>query len=349
MHTPFARSAMNAIENIATNACCKSAAATFCLVLLVGCSALPTPPNRPVSYDFGPGLTSLPAADRRASLPPIALADVEATGLSESSTAVLYRLNYADAQQLRPYTLARWTQPPVQLVQQALRAQLGLRRPVLQDADAAAQARDTARGGKLPAVLRIELEEFSHLFTSPAESTGLLRLRATLVDPTPAGETLLGQRVFIVQKPAPTPDAAGGTRALADAAGQGGGEWGEGVVVGGGGGGAFACAGRAQCSGGHEAQVGGVVRSAKVAQVGQHARQFGVAHTKPCGQDGRVLVYRGAGQQAALAHVPLVVGVGGVGDAHRWRLAIERPAFDGAAHHEVVGGPTLVRSGAGGG
>ena len=45
--------------------------------------------------------------------------------------------------------------------------------------------RDTARGGKLPAVLRIELEEFSHLFTSPAESTGLLRLRATLVDPTP--------------------------------------------------------------------------------------------------------------------------------------------------------------------
>ena len=195
MHTPFARSAMNAIENIAASACCKSAVATFCLVLLVGCSALPTPPNRPVSYDFGPGLTSLPAADRRASLPPIALADVEATGLSESSTAVLYRLNYADAQQLRPYTLARWTQPPVQLVQQALRAQLGLRRPVLQDADAAAQARDTARGGKLPAVLRIELEEFSHLFTSPAESTGLLRLRATLVDPTPAGETLLGQRV----------------------------------------------------------------------------------------------------------------------------------------------------------
>ena len=32
--------------------------------------------------------------------------------------------------------------------------------------------------------------------------------------------TLLGQRVFIVQKPAPTPDAAGGTRALAAAARQ---------------------------------------------------------------------------------------------------------------------------------
>ncbi len=220
MHTTPACHAMNAIKNIAVRAFPASAAATFCLILLAGCSALPAPPHRPVSYDFGPGPTSYAPGDRRAPLPPVALADVEATGLAESSTAVQYRLTYADAQQLRPYTLARWTQPPVQLVQQALRAQLGLRRPVLQDADAAAQARDTARGGKLPAVLRIELEEFTHIFTAPAESTGLLRLRATLVDPTPAGETLLGQRVFIVQKPAPTPDAAGGTRALAAAARQ---------------------------------------------------------------------------------------------------------------------------------
>ena len=94
----------------------------FCLVLLVGCSAFANAAQPPCLVRLWPGLTSLPAADRRASLPPIALADVEATGLSESSTAVLYRLNYADAQQLRPYTLARWTQPPVQLVQQALRA-----------------------------------------------------------------------------------------------------------------------------------------------------------------------------------------------------------------------------------
>lgn len=214
---------MIAIKNIAASAQLTGAAGIFCLVLLAGCSALPAAPNRPVSYDFGPGLTSYAPADRQAPrtpLAPIALADVEATGLAEGSTAVQYRLAYADAQQLRPYTLARWTQPPVQLVQQALRAQLGQRRAVLQDADAAAQARDTARGGKLPAVLRIELEEFSHLFTTPTESTGLLRLRATLVDPTPAGETLLGQRVFIVQKLALTADAAGGTRALAEAARQ---------------------------------------------------------------------------------------------------------------------------------
>ena len=93
---------------------------------------------------------------------------------------MLYRLNYADAQQLRPYTLARWTQPPVQLVQQALRASWACAPPVLHDADAAAQAHDDRpRRQTRPAVLRIELEEFSHLFTSPTESTGLLRLRAT--------------------------------------------------------------------------------------------------------------------------------------------------------------------------
>ena len=74
-------------------------------------------------------------------------------------------------------------------------------------------------GAELRAAL-VGKDPESLAFVKATESTGLLRLRATLVDPTPAGETLLGQRVFIVQKPAPTPDAAGGTRALAAAARQ---------------------------------------------------------------------------------------------------------------------------------
>ena len=40
------------------------------------------------------------------------------------------------------------------------------------------------------------------------------RLRATLVQGSAAGDILLGQRSFVVQRPAPTPDAAGGVRAL---------------------------------------------------------------------------------------------------------------------------------------
>ncbi|MNW07196.1 hypothetical protein D3C71_2037530 [compost metagenome] len=44
-----------------------------------------------------------------------------------------------------------------------------------------------------------------------------MRLRATLVDLTPTGESLLGQRVFVVQQPARTADAEGGVAALAEA------------------------------------------------------------------------------------------------------------------------------------
>ena len=113
---------MNAIENIVAKRLLQKRCSHFCLVLLVGCSALPTPPNRPVSVRLL-ARADQPARRRPPRQPasPIALADVEATAC-QSSTAVLYRLNYADAQQLRPYTLARWTQPPVQLVQQAPRA-----------------------------------------------------------------------------------------------------------------------------------------------------------------------------------------------------------------------------------
>lgn len=217
----------NTIENIASDACWSGVLRSlFFSVLAVvvvgiaGCSALPSPPSRPALYDFGPGAVAPAPTDRRAPLPPLALADVEATGLPEGSNAVFYRLAYADSQQLRPYSQARWSLPPAQLVQQRLREQLGQRRAILKADDGAAQARDPAQGGKLPLVLRVELEEFSHLFTSPTDSSGVVRLRATVVELTPAGESLRGQRVFIAQQPARSADAAGGAVALADASGR---------------------------------------------------------------------------------------------------------------------------------
>lgn len=185
--------------------------------VLAACSALPAPPTRAVQYDFGPGAMAIAPSDRRAPLPPLALADVEATGMPESSTSVLYRLAYLDAQQPRPYAQARWSQPPAVLVQQRIREHLGLRRAILNTSDAAVQARVA---NKRPTVLRLELEEFSHVFTSATESAGLVRLRATVAEPTHLGENLVGQRVFIVQRPAATADAAGGTRALAEATSQ---------------------------------------------------------------------------------------------------------------------------------
>ena len=86
--------------------------------------------------------------------------------------------------------------------------------------DAQGAARTGGSNGSLPDILRVDLEEFSQVFSSATDSVGLLRLRATLVEPTAAGEKLLGQQVFTVQKPAASADAAGGTRALAEAAEQ---------------------------------------------------------------------------------------------------------------------------------
>ena len=189
----------------------RRAFALLALGLVAGCAALDKP-VRPTLYDFGPGMA--PAAPLgQAPLPALVLAEVEPGGSFEGS-AMLYRLGYADANQLKPYALARWSAPPAQLVRQRLREHLGRERPVLDLSDSAALAR---RGGTMPRVLRVELEEFSHYFESESTSQGLLRLRCTLMENTAAGERLLAQLTVVLRRPAPTPDAPGGVRALAAA------------------------------------------------------------------------------------------------------------------------------------
>ena len=101
-----------------------------------------------------------------------------------------------------------------QLVRQRLREHLGQRRTVVSAGEGAALLRSD---GQQPLVLRMDLEEFSQLFTAPTTSSALLRLRVTVVDNLPAGEKILAQRQFIVQQPAATADAPGGVRALAEA------------------------------------------------------------------------------------------------------------------------------------
>lgn len=188
----------------------------FCSVaaalVLGGCSSLPDKPTRATMYDFGPGALSLRPATREAPLPPLAIDDIATSGGALDNMAVLYRLAYADAQQLRPYSQARWSMPPAQLIRQRLREQLSQRRAVFNAGESAALNR--TQNAVLPQLLRLHLEEFSHLFTAPDTSVGLIRLRATLVEVTPAGEKLVAQRHVIVQRPAPSADAPGGVRAL---------------------------------------------------------------------------------------------------------------------------------------
>lgn len=189
------------------------AAAIFGLsfLLLAGCSALPDKPSRTVLYDFGPGpLVAAVPAPGAAALPPITLADLDTAASRLEGTALNYRLGYADANELRPYAGSRWTQPPLQLFRQRLRDGLTPSRTVLGTLEAA----NLSREGRSTDVLRISLDEFSHYFESPTASVGLVRVRATLVRGSPAGERVLGQRVFTVRQAAPTNDAAGGVKAL---------------------------------------------------------------------------------------------------------------------------------------
>jgi cholesterol transport system auxiliary component len=162
-------------------------------------------------------------------LPPLEITAPQ-TSPALNTTAVLYRLAYADAQQLKPYALARWSMPPAQLIGQRLRAQLALHRAVVSSGDitpAAAPRRTASMPEALPLPtsvaskpldtlhhLRLELEEFSQLFDAPDTSSGVLRLRATLSHRSAGGETLLAQRSFIARHVAPTADASGGVRAL---------------------------------------------------------------------------------------------------------------------------------------
>ncbi|MDA7418239.1 ABC-type transport auxiliary lipoprotein family protein [Xenophilus arseniciresistens] len=179
-------------------------------LLMSACGALPDKPQRATLYDFGPGaLQAVPVASS-AQQPALVLADIDASGRLES-TQLLYRLGYADAQVLHAYSQARWSQPPAQLLRQRLRETLATGRTVLGPDEAAAIAR---QDGRVPDVLRISLDEFSHYFEAPQQSSGLLRLRATLLRNGPAGDRVLAQRSFTVQRPAPTADAPGGVKAL---------------------------------------------------------------------------------------------------------------------------------------
>jgi cholesterol transport system auxiliary component len=170
------------------------------LFLLLSACSVPGTGARPVVYDFGPGLTASATAAGEVQRSALLIEMIDANPALES-TAMLYRLAYANSQQLQPYALARWSMTPSQLLGQRLREHLSQRYTLLRPGDKDAGAR----------TLRIELDEFSQLFAAPDSSAALLRLRASV---TAAGATAAAQRSIIVQRSAPSADAPGGARAM---------------------------------------------------------------------------------------------------------------------------------------
>lgn len=150
-----------------------------------------------VIHDLGLPAETLPGAQRAGML----AIEVRAP-LWMDSLGINYRLAYADASVLREYSRSRWAGPPGQLIEQRL----------LQQMDGVPSG--LMRGKCL---LRLEIAEFSQVFSAPAESQGMLRGRALWLD---AGRRSLAERAVAIAVPAPTADAPGGVAALQESVGQ---------------------------------------------------------------------------------------------------------------------------------
>jgi cholesterol transport system auxiliary component len=166
-------------------------------VSLAGCSSAKKAAG-PASYDFGPaaGVSTAPAKPLAAVVVP------DATGpVMLDSERMHYRLHYDNPLQSRYYANSRWNSTPLELLTQRFKtrmAQAGTK--VLAGTDAAAGV----------PILRMELDDFSHHFTSPSNSVGQVRLRASLF----SGHKLIDQKVFESTTVAASADAAGGAQAL---------------------------------------------------------------------------------------------------------------------------------------
>jgi cholesterol transport system auxiliary component len=164
--------------------------------LAAGCISAPAALSD-IRYDFGPPS----AAASAGSLPAVKVLDVSAPEVLESNR-LLYRLSYADAQQIASYANSHWTMMPSQLLTQRLRGALSSSGTVLTGAD-----------GVAAPVLKVDLSQFEQVFDSQTESHAAITARATL---TKSGK-VIGQRTFVASAPASSADAAGGARALATA------------------------------------------------------------------------------------------------------------------------------------
>lgn len=172
--------------------------AKFCLgfalaTLLQACAGGAAAPR--FNYDFGP----LPSSQDSVKVA-LSLADVSAPAMLDSN-AMLYRLQYDNAQLLRPYAQHRWSMPPAQLLTQRIKARMAA-------ADATILA--AADGVSELPILRIDLDEFTQIFTSASQSHAQISLRASLIK----RNKLVAHRYFSLSNKSASADAAGGAKAM---------------------------------------------------------------------------------------------------------------------------------------
>jgi len=170
------------------------------LLIAFGSASCATRGQSNTLYDLGILRNTPPTLP---ALPPISVAEVRSPGWLDSHL-MFYRLGYANEQQPHPYANSRWSMAPAQLFEQRLKARI---------AQTGGAVLPAAAGARNVPVLRIEADDFTQLFNAPAQSVGRVSVHAALLD----GRTLIAQKNFVKEAPAPSADAAGGAKALADA------------------------------------------------------------------------------------------------------------------------------------
>jgi len=174
-------------------------------VLLAGCHFLVSHGTAKAAFDFGVPPTHEQPAGLKGSSFNIVVPNIVAPGWIDNSS-MYYRLTYGNVTSPVPYANSEWVMSPVALLTQRLRWMLGASNE---------PAGESGLSNRERYVLRGELIEFEQLFDRPNQSHGVLRLRATLEQQRTGNSA---QRTFTIEKPAPTPDAAGGVKALSQCA-----------------------------------------------------------------------------------------------------------------------------------
>lgn len=177
---------------------CRLSLPLICSLLLAACSVqrerLPTT----ALFDLGPVQTTQ-------ALPVVAISVADVTPSAWlDSPLMFYRLNFDNNQQPRAYAQHRWAMPPLQIFGQRLKSRI---------AQTGGIAASAVEGPTNLALLRMEADDFTHVFETPGQSHGFISLRASAYH----GRTLIAHKSFIARAPAPSNDAEGGARALAQA------------------------------------------------------------------------------------------------------------------------------------
>lgn len=168
------------------------ASAGLLMVALLGaCTGLPKVAPSYSVHDFG---GPDPVAARSLGFPLRTVEVVAAPWLT--STAMQYRLAYAQATRRQAYVESRWAAQPAQLVELAVK-----------------RAIRTGEAGAAGACrLRIDLDEFAQVFDGEAASRGVVEARAFLL--APRTDQIVASRSFSLARPAASADALGGVSAL---------------------------------------------------------------------------------------------------------------------------------------